>query len=385
MKNLSLGSFREIRSFFGRSALSISRDMLQGYVRSTFPRQQPPKPRFLVLFVTTFCDARCIMCNIWKPCEGKQHELTPEQIQGILSDPLFREVDYLHLDGGEPTLRHDLRDIADMSLRVLPRVNKVSIVDNGLNTNRVVSSLMELHRVCALHRAHLSITISLHGIAQSLDDVRQVPGAFEREVETITRLKELQTQHGFYLSINSVITPRNVHDAPRVMQWCEERGVPVRFVVNEVRERFRNADLVDNMTFTSDQWRFVLGFLGELASQKSVLNYEAYRYRKLLDVLRGQERDLACRYELGGVMLGANAELYYCSHGKEIGNCLDRAPSEIYFDPSNVQYRRDGLLSGECRRCIPYASQEMEFYKEWPRYIGFLLSNGKRTRQIERV
>jgi MoaA/NifB/PqqE/SkfB family radical SAM enzyme len=378
MTNKSLRKFsqliEETHSFFGRSLFRLGKDMIGGYLRYSFYHPNPPLPQFAVVFTTTYCDARCIMCNIWKPSEKKKTELTPDQFQQILADPLFREIDYLHLDGGEPTLRNDLAELADKALDVLPKVSKVSIVDNGLKTDQVVKSLMKLQEVCHKHGSHFSVTISLHGMEVSLADVRRVPHSFERGTETIKQLKNLQKTHDFYLSINSVITPRNLYDAPRVYEWCNNQAVPVRFVVNEVRERFQNTDLMENMTFSSEQKKYLLDFLMKLANEKSILNYEAYRYSKLIDVLKGKDRDLACRYDLGGILLGANAELYYCSHSKEIGNCLNNSPSTIYYDPNNVQYRKQLLLEKECNHCLPYASQEAEFYKEWPRYLGFLLS-----------
>jgi len=315
------------------------------------------------------------MCGIWRNSEKKKHELAPEKFQSILSDPLFRDIDYFHIDGGETTLIKDRTiEIAKRALQVLPKVTKASIVTNGIRTEQAVKTCMQLQELCTSKAVHLAICVSLHGFGKSNDDTRCVPGGFERATETIRRLKNLQHKHQFYLSVNSVITPRNVYDAPKILQWCNSQKVPVRFVVNEKRERFQNTDLESNMAFTDEQGRFMLEFIQQLASEKSLKNYAAYRYSKLIDYLNGKERDLACRYDLGGVLLGANAELYYCSHSKEIGNCLDRTPSEIYFDPINVQYRAEILLNRECKHCPPYASQEMEFYKEFPRYLRFLIS-----------
>lgn len=364
----------EIQNFLGRSPFQFGKDVLGGYIRYTFFHKNPPLPRFLVLFTTYYCEARCIMCGIWKPNEKNKHELTPEQFQHILSDPLFREIDYLHLDGGETTLiKGRMLDITERALQVLPKVKKASVVTHGMNTERTVRTCIQLHELCVENNVHLHITVSLHGYGESQDITRGVRGGFERATETIRQLRKLQDEHGFYLSINSVITPVNVYDAPKVLEWCQQQDVPVRFVVNEKRERFLNLDMEEAMTFTDEQNQFILDFIQQLASEKSLMNYAAYRYSKLFDFLSGKERDLACRYDLGGVMLGSNGELYYCSHSKEIGNCIERTPSEIYFDPANVQYRQEELLDKECKQCPPYASQELEFYKEFPRYLGFLM------------
>jgi hypothetical protein len=69
---------------------------------------------------------------------------------------------------------------------------------------------------------------------------------------------------------------------------------------------------------------------------------------------------------MGGVLLGHDGRLYYCSHSDEIGDCLDRPPAEIYFDPGNLDYRVSALLRAECLHCPPYTRTRWEIEKDLP-------------------
>src|SRR5436309_696308 len=62
----------------------------------------PPKPTVIQFPINDICNSRCVMCNIWERKRDK--EITPQELRQILADPLFREVRYVGMSGGEPTL-----------------------------------------------------------------------------------------------------------------------------------------------------------------------------------------------------------------------------------------------------------------------------------------
>ena len=75
-------------------------------------------PRELMLVATYRCNARCVMCNIWKM---RKDQLSVEQFAEVLSDPLFRKVQIVNVTGGEPTLRTDLDQIVRLLVEKLSR------------------------------------------------------------------------------------------------------------------------------------------------------------------------------------------------------------------------------------------------------------------------
>ena len=64
------------------------------------------KPVVLQFPVNDICDARCRMCHVWQQKLGKQ--ISCDELQRVLKNPLFFEIRYVGINGGEPTLRNDL-------------------------------------------------------------------------------------------------------------------------------------------------------------------------------------------------------------------------------------------------------------------------------------
>ena len=147
-------------------------------------RGRPDQPRFLTYLVTFRCNARCVMCDCWR----KTHtdELSPPAIEGI-----FRQLprqDAVRLSGGEPFLRRDLREIADLAAALL-RPLYLHITSNGFLTEQIV-------RFCETRTRALPLMllISLDGVGEKHDAVRGSAGAWEKAMRTLHALAA--RQHG---------------------------------------------------------------------------------------------------------------------------------------------------------------------------------------------
>ena len=74
----------------------------------------------LTIIATYRCNSKCSMCNIWKYPSLPKEEITLETMQKI---PFG--IDHLNITGGEPTLRSDLAEMADL---LYPRAKKLEIM-----------------------------------------------------------------------------------------------------------------------------------------------------------------------------------------------------------------------------------------------------------------
>ena len=97
--------YRYIRSLktsldtIGREGWRLIRDEALG-------QYLPPKPYVIQFPVNDICNSRCVMCNIWhRKRDSRVYSI--EEIRQILTDPLFTEIRYVGMSGGEPTLRRD--------------------------------------------------------------------------------------------------------------------------------------------------------------------------------------------------------------------------------------------------------------------------------------
>ena len=111
--------------------------------------------------ISTFrCNSKCQMCYIWKnPTEPKE-EVSLETLSKL--PPGF---DNLNVSGGEPTLRKDLGEIADL---LHPKARVMEISSNGLHPERLVPIIKKY--------PNIKVRFSLEGNQATNDTIRGEKG-----------------------------------------------------------------------------------------------------------------------------------------------------------------------------------------------------------------
>lgn len=338
--------------------------------------KKPFLPKTLLIYVTYRCNARCIFCGIWKGDPRK--ELSPEEIDKILSDRLFSKIEYLNINGGEPTLREDLVELIKVIHIRFPRLKNLSIVSNGLLPHRMLKVTEGIIRLSKKSNIPLSLSISVHGIDGVLDKMYGIDNSFEKIAETLEHLKGLQKIYRYGLNLNCVVTNVNFELIPELIKWSRKADLPIAFFLGELRERFMNLDAASNIIIPEEKKDQLIRFLRALSSEKALFNHHAYRYKVLADMAEmNSRRDMACHYDMGGLILGSEGELYYCPHSRSIGNCRERSAFDIYYDHENIDYRINFLKREKCPVCPPRTFNRLEVQKDILRYLRFLMTTSK--------
>ncbi len=373
----------QIRGIVAAKKLPSPTEMAWVFVKYNFLLPfagHPFLPRALLIYVTYRCNARCVMCGIWKDHEfsDAKTELSLGDLDRILSDRLFSHIEYVNINGGEPALREDLVDIVQLLIEKFPHLKHLSLNSNGLLPNRLVPSVERILSICRQKGIYFSLVISCHGIEEILDKALGVPGAFAKVERTLNALKKLNEQDHRFLSLNCVITNVNASNLPQLSDWCNRQGIPVNFVMGEVRDRFFNQDMAAQTAVSGNEKEEAIDFLRHLAQDKSLANPVAFRYDRLAKMLeRGDKRKMACHYAMGGLILGSHGDLYYCKNSKPIGNCREGSAYEIYYDEDNLNYRRLSLVREKCLDCVPNTFNRLEFQKDILRFLYFLSSTSQ--------
>jgi MoaA/NifB/PqqE/SkfB family radical SAM enzyme len=144
-------------------------------------------PTQLNLPITDNCNARCVMCDVWKePSEG---ELDAGELGRLLSDPLFARVEHLGISGGEPTLRRDLVEVARAAHDALPALRSISFTTHGFHVSRWEKLLPALAALARERGTQLRVHVSVDGVGALHDRVRGIPGAWEKALATSERVR----------------------------------------------------------------------------------------------------------------------------------------------------------------------------------------------------
>jgi MoaA/NifB/PqqE/SkfB family radical SAM enzyme len=198
-----------------RRALSFAGGLAAGLLR-------PGRLSFLVLFVTDECNAKCPYCfNVFLP-HLKKESLPPRNPPLTLEEyaliaarlaPLFQVV----LSGGEPFLRDDL-DVIVETFYARARSRLFSIPTNGSLPDRVLRKLERMAVSCP--EATFNLIVSLDACGGKHDELRRLPGGFEKAVALCRDVLALKARFGnVNLIVTTAVSEQNLDDVPELVRY----------------------------------------------------------------------------------------------------------------------------------------------------------------------
>ncbi len=158
-------------------------------------RGQRTLPRFLTYTVTFSCNARCIMCDSWKM--PSPEDLTLAEFEHICRQ--LPRMDAVRLTGGEPFVRRDLVEIAEV-VRTRLRPLALHVTSNGFLTQRIVDFCERRDR-----RLPLQLLLSIDGMQDKHNHVRGHDSAWDMVTKTLAQLAPRQKELRLRLMVNQTI------------------------------------------------------------------------------------------------------------------------------------------------------------------------------------
>jgi len=146
-------------------------------------------PKWITLFITNFCSARCEHCFYSKELNNKVEELNFENLKKIFSS-LKKSLNTLRVTGGEPFLNKSLEDfIIFIDKNKISK--KVSITTHGMipRLDERVKNMLE-----KLKYIHLHIGISLDGLDETHDAFRKIKNGFNLATKHLLDFKNFSKQ-----------------------------------------------------------------------------------------------------------------------------------------------------------------------------------------------
>lgn len=346
----------------------LLRDPFTNYVTKRF-KVLPPTG--LQLNITMMCNSRCLTCNIWRSKGLK--ELDTYQWKRILADPIFNNIEYLVVSGGEPTLRTDLPEIVRLCLDSMPNLRKLIIATNGLATDRITCQIPQIVDDAVEKRIKTTVSVSLDGVREKHDIIRGIPGHFEKTIQTIQYLKSLQERKGFRFGVATTISRFNVDDLCEISDFCVKQNLPVAYNLAWTSEGYyKNLEREKDILVPDDKITHLIGFLTDKIAEGSVTDGRSYYYEKVIRMLEGKRRDFPCLFADQGIVLDSLGNIRYCNNSKIIGKAsCDGDTSKIYYDQDNLSYRQN-LKRRICPTCINECLVGIAVQKQLFPYISHL-------------
>jgi len=317
-KTLAISTLRCARSF-QKAGSQLVRQHIRQYI--------PAKPIVIQFPVNDICNSKCVMCDIWKRKRDK--ELTPDEVRQILRDPLFSEVQYVGINGGEPTLRKDLAEIGKALIEELPKFQSLTLITNAIRHKEVIARISELAEVTSQNKKHLSVSVSLDGVGEDHDLNRGIPKNFDSAQRVIEFIK----QNNIQMFVGCTLTEVNCYGADDLLLWCKDNDIKNwKFRLGVEIKRVYNEGFNLLHPLTPEQKFHLIMFFDKLANDHDIEFMQRHFYKSLVKQLAFNEpRSAGCAWQTQGVTLDARGEISYCSVQSPIlGSALEKSALDIY-------------------------------------------------------
>jgi len=307
-------------------------------------------PRVLMFSVTYRCNAKCKMCNIWDMESGP--DLSVSDLDRILSDQfLAYSLQFVNLTGGECFLREDLVDLVKVLVDRCPNLITIELASNGFLTDRILKATGKMIAATLPSNIMLSIGLSFDGVGPVHDEVRGVPGGFERMVETLERLRHLEKIYSpkFAVGVGANINAITIDHLDETYQYFRERRIPASFTPWVSSDLYyQNIHNQENFDLTPEMRKKAYAFYRGLLKDRYI---DKHFFKFVKGWLLEGKRSVGCIFRGSGIFLEPNGDLYPCvAYQKfKMGNLLETEFSEIWQkDELGKMYRE---MADYCLHC----------------------------------
>lgn len=337
-------------------------------------------PKVLQFPITNRCNSKCVMCNIHRMPSAD--EMTVEEFRVVIEDPIFRDIEAVGINGGEPFLFPYLIEFVEEIIK-LPKLRGLNIISNGFATTLILNKIQEIYLICKKNGILFHISFSLDGYNEVHNVVRGVPNVFEKTIRTIDAIYENQAIYCDNIDIGCTIIKQNIDYLVELETFAALKKYKIKYRLGIENERLGNQDtdsysVIQDETFKQTAMEF---FFKQIFKANNF--YDKFKYYAIFKYLSdGMSRALGCDWQQQGITLDSRGNVYYCAvKSKKIGNLLGERGNVIFFSEKNLDHRKE-ILDNDCEKCIHDYAGRMNI-KYLISFILFLLKERYWIKQYE--
>lgn len=305
-------------------------------------------PTTIQLPLTHLCNFDCVMCGMHHMIN--RADFTHEELKDILSDELFKKVENVGINGGEPFLKKDFIECCKAMIDTLPLLGRLNIISNGYCTERILYCLKELKQMTNSKGIKVHLSLSVDGIGDMQDFHRGHKSAFQNVNNTLDALLQSTKDYVDGVNIICTITKYNISRINEVELWAQNKGVKVAYNIATENVRIENQDKINDFSIFSDEHKRMLA---QEFFYKKYLDENSERYFAIYLFLKEQIRYAMCPCMYNEwITLTPDCQLGFCAtHSKNLGSALENSAYGIV--QNNLKYLEELKLT-YCSNCSHY-------------------------------
>lgn len=283
-------------------------------------------PLNLILHITSKCSYSCKFCFVKKRPDSVNEELSLGEMERISKG--LKNLICLNISGGEPFMREDLAEICEI-FHKNSAPGWISIPTNGAFPDRVEVLCEKIFRKIDVP---VSIEVSLDGIGEKHDRIRNFSGAFDKALITYEILKSLRKKyHNLYIKILTVVNEDNIDCLDEIAEYVRMKKEDIflhTFIFARTKSSKGDLVLFDKSRLLDEELILKLKERSEaFSSGKPHLFFNSaveFVRQKVLAVnlatIEKNRQIIPCLAGKIEMVIWANADVSFCELGDVIGN-----------------------------------------------------------------
>lgn len=312
-------------------------------------------PDTLQVSLTSRCNLRCKMCNVWKEAKISE-ELTLEEIRSVLDQCRKWGIGEVNLCGGEPLLcgicLDVIREAKARGLRVILTTNG-TLITQGL-ADELIRSRLDI------------ITISLDGARpQTHDKIRDQPGAYDKIMQGIAHLNDHPGSKGLIKVLILTLSNYNLGELEEYFRLARRISIDALYITSVVPD---NVKLYSRHPEDGEESLWISGErlkkLDEMLEKVNILQQKEYKldypsFHLIGRYFRGglRKNDWVCFAGYRRFVVVPGGSIQMC--GEEIGNIRKEPSLKKNWLSARARERRIRI-----KKCTNYCLQDCHARQE---------------------
>jgi MoaA/NifB/PqqE/SkfB family radical SAM enzyme len=314
---------------------------------------KPIMPTSMMINLTYKCNSQCVMCNIWQM--QPRNEMTLNEWEKALQDPIFSNIQTLTVSGGEAFLFKDYFEAIKLFIDSMPSLNRLVLNTNGFLSEVILDQVKKVAEYCKFKKITLMVSVSIDGVAEVHDQIRRVKDGFKKADKTIDGLVQLSKKYNFKVGIASLLLRQNIDKYDEVKAWMKSKKTDAySFQIVGFHETFvNNLDSEKRIGFNAEVRKKLLHALNDLSKPKNIKDLVSYYWADMKNMYQNNGlRTTPCPFLVDEFVMDSLGDVYYCLSTNPIGNIIKEGKTvgEIYFDKKNLKQRQE-LRRNQCKKC----------------------------------
>ncbi|MDD3501789.1 MAG: SPASM domain-containing protein, partial [Candidatus Cloacimonetes bacterium] len=245
----------------------------------------------------------------------------------LLFKSLGKSPYWITYSGGEPFLRENLVEIVTLGYKIC-KPAMINIPTNGILVDKIVESVGKISEACP--KSQIIINLSIDGVGEQHDKIRNVEGNYQKVIETYNRLRE-KNYKNVSIGIHSVISVFNVQDFTKISNTLMKLN-PDQYITEIAEERVELDTIGQEITPSLLSYKAAIDYLIHRIKNTKIKKRvnritQAFRieyYQLVKETLKEKTQVIPCYAGVASAQISPDGEVWTCCvKAKPLGHLKD--------------------------------------------------------------